>query len=230
MQVALCILTKNEYLCLKELMPNILESCKNNNIEKIYGIDGGSIDGTLDVYHENNIKTFTQVSKGRGDAFQLAFKNIPADLYIFFSPDGNEDEGDFGKFIELTKNGAGIVIASRMMKESFNEEDDQFIKLRKWANNIFNLMANISFRKNGPYITDSINGYRSVTKDVADILELDALDYTIEYQMTMRAMKKKIKISEFPTVEGKRLHGETQAKSIPTGLKFIKCFIKELFS
>ena len=71
---------------------------------------------------------------------------------------------------------------------------------------------------------------RSVTKDVADILELDALDYTIEYQMTMRAMKKKIKISEFPTVEGKRLHGETQAKSIPTGLKFIKCFIKEFFS
>ena len=25
-----------------------------------------------------------------------------------------------------------------MMKESFNEEDDQLIKLRKWANNIFN--------------------------------------------------------------------------------------------
>tara|TARA_X000000368_G_C22975880_1_gene687635 strand:+ start:597 stop:1289 length:693 start_codon:yes stop_codon:yes gene_type:complete len=230
MQVALCILTKNEYLCLKELMPNILKSCKNNNITEIFGIDGGSVDGTLEVYRENNIKTFTQISKGRGDAFQLAFKNINADLYIFFSPDGNENEEDFGKFIELTKNGAEIVIASRMMKESFNEEDDQLIKLRKWANNIFNLMANISFRRNGPYITDSINGYRSITKDVANSLKLDALDYTIEYQMTMRAMKSKIKISEFPTIEGKRLYGETQAKSIPTGLKFIKCYLKELFS
>ena len=230
MKVALCILTKNEYLCLKELMPKILISCKENNISEIYGIDGGSTDGTLNVYKENKIKTFSQESRGRGDAFQLAFKNIDTDLYIFFSPDGNENEKDFGKFIELSKKGSGIVIASRMMKESFNEEDDQLIKLRKWANNIFNLIANIFFRKRGPYITDSINGFRSITKDVASKLKLDAIDYTIEYQMTMRAMKQQIKISEFPTIEGRRLYGETQAKSIPTGIKFIKCFLRELFN
>lgn len=230
MQVALCILTKNEYLCLNELMPRILRSCKENNITEIYGIDGGSSDGTLEVYEKNNIKTFSQKSKGRGDAFQFAFKNIDADLYIFFSPDGNEDEKDFRKFIDLSKKGSGIIIASRMMKDSFNEEDDQIIKLRKWANNIFNFMANISFRKEGPYITDSINGYRAITKDVVSTLNLDALDYTIEYQMTIRAMKKKIQITEFPTIEGKRLYGETQAKSIPTGIKFIKCYLKELFN
>ena len=230
MQVALCILTKNEYLCLKELIPNILESCRKNNITEIYGIDGGSTDGTLDLYSKNNIKIFKQKSKGRGHAFQLAFKNIVADLYIFFSPDGNENEKDFGKFIELSNKGYGIVIASRMMKESFNEEDDQLIKLRKWANNIFNLMANLFFRKDGPYITDSINGYRSITREVADVLKLDAVDYTIEYQMTIRAMKKKIKITEFPTIEGKRLYGETQAKSIPTGIRFIKCLLRELFN
>ncbi|MEC7885818.1 MAG: hypothetical protein VX544_03430, partial [Pseudomonadota bacterium] len=98
------------------------------------------------------------------------------------------------------------------------------------ANNIFNLLANLAFRKKGPYITDSINGYRAITKKTANLLKLDASDYTIEYQMTMRALKKNIKIIEFPTVEGQRLFGETQAKSIPTGLRFIKCFIRELFN
>ena len=33
------------------------------------------------------------------------------------------------------------------MKGAFNEEDNQIIKLRKWANNIFNLVANLAFRK-----------------------------------------------------------------------------------
>ena len=113
---------------------------------------------------KNNIITYSQKGKGRGDAFQLAFRNIDADLYIFFSPDGNEDEKDFGKFLKYANEGADIIIASRMMKGAFNEEDNQIIKLRKWANNIFNLLANLAFRKKGPYITDSINGYRAITK------------------------------------------------------------------
>ena len=90
-------------------------------------------------------------------------------------------------------------------------------------------MANLAFRRSGKYITDSINGYRAITKDAAQSLKLDAIDYTIEYQMTMRAFKKRLSIVEFPTIEGKRLFGETQAKSIPTGLKFLKCYFRELF-
>ena len=90
-------------------------------------------------------------------------------------------------------------------------------------------MANITFRRSGQYITDSINGYRAITKDAAQSLKLDAIDYTIEYQMTIRAFKKRLNIVEFPTIEGKRLFGETQAKSIPTGLKFLKCYFRELF-
>jgi hypothetical protein len=35
-----------------------------------------------------------------------------------------------------------------MMKGAVNEEDNQIIKLRKWANNFFNLIANISFNNN----------------------------------------------------------------------------------
>lgn len=230
MKISLCILTKNELPCLEVVLPDVILVCKKHNIEHIYAIDGGSIDGTVEFFKKNNIKVLSQNNRGRGDAFHLAFKEINTDLYIFYSPDGNEDINDVYKFVEYVNQGADIVIASRMMKDSYNEEDEDLLRLRKWANNIFNAMANITFRRSGKYITDSINGYRAITKDAAQSLKLDAIDYTIEYQMTIRAFKKRLNIVEFPTIEGKRLFGETQAKSIPTGLKFLKCYFRELLT
>ena len=77
-----------------------------------------------------------------------------------------------------------------MMKGAVNEEDNQIIRLRKWANNFFNLIANISFN-NKKYVTDSINGFRGITLKAFKKMNITANDFTVEYQITIRAMKKK---------------------------------------
>lgn len=196
----------------------------------MYAIDGGSTDGTVEFFKENGIPVIAQSKRGRGEAFHQAFREIDADAFIFFSPDGNEDEKDLPKFRQILNQGADLVIASRMMKGSFNEEDIHVFKWRKWANNAFNILANFAFRKTGKFVTDSINGYRAITKNAARTLALDAMDYTIEYQMTMRAFKHKLNITEFPTHEGQRIAGDTGAPSFQTGIRFIKRFFRELFS
>ncbi len=228
MKIALVILTFNEYECLKIVYPTIPKPLAGGAFDEVYAIDGGSTDGTVEYYREQNIPVIAQSRRGRGDAFLQAFDKIDADAYLFFSPDGNEDVKDFGKFRPLLEKGADLVIASRMMKDASNEEDHQVLKWRKWANNAFNFLSNLFFRKKGPYITDSINGYRAITKAAAQKLKLDAPDYTIEYQMTIRAFKNKLAIAEFPTQELARVSGETKAHSIPTGLRFLKCLFKEL--
>ena len=228
MNIALCILTKNEKEALSLVYPTIPAAGPDSGFDVVFALDGGSTDGTVEFFKKNNIPVIGQSKGGRGHAFQIAFEQIEADAYIFFSPDGNEDVNDLKKFRPLLENGADIVIASRMMKGAHNEEDNQILKLRKWANNIFNLMANVVFRREGPFITDSINGYRAITKVASNRLQLDAPDYTIEYQMTIRALKNRLKVQEFATHEYDRVAGESQAKSIPTGLRFIRAFIREL--
>lgn len=228
-KVALCLLTRNELACLKVILPQIPKPSKDAGFDEIYAIDGGSTDGTVEFFKENGIQVISQSKRGRGEAFLQAFDVIKADAFLFFSPDGNEDIKDFPKFKEHLNKGADVVIASRMMKGSWNEEDHLVFKWRKWANNVFNLAVNLFFRKKGPFITDSINGYRAITKRAADVLKLDAYDYTIEYQMTIRSFKNKLNIVEFPTVEGQRVAGETGAPSFDTGVKFIKRFFNELF-
>jgi glycosyltransferase involved in cell wall biosynthesis len=229
-KIALCILTRNELECLNIIFPKIPKPGADAGYDAIYAIDGGSTDGTVEFFKKNNIPVLSQSKRGRGEAFLTAFKEIEADAFLFFSPDGNEEIQDLAKFRSYLETGADIVIASRMMKGAINEEDHQLFKWRKWANNAFNLMANLFFRHNGPFITDSINGYRAITKKATQVLNLDAFDYTIEYQMTIRALKNKLNIIEFPTIEGQRVAGETGAQSIPTGIRFIKRFFTELFN
>lgn len=228
MQIALIVLTRNERACAELVMPLVPAPGAAAGFDAIYVVDGGSTDGTVAFFEALKIPVVKQSDRGRGHAFQLAFEKIEADAYIFFSPDGNEDPADLAKFKPALEAGADIVIASRMMKGAWNEEDHLFFRWRKWANNVFNLMANLAFRRSGPFISDSINGYRAITRTAARRLALDAWDYTIEYQMTMRALKARLRIVEFPTREGERVAGETQARSIPTGLRFIRAFWREL--
>jgi len=101
-------------------------------------------------------------------------------------------------------------------------------KWRKWANQTFTFLANSLWNRNNPFVTDSINGYRAFRRSAWKKLNISASDYTIEYQSTIRAMKRKLSIAEFPTIEGQRIGGESYAKSIPTGLRFLKLLFKEI--
>jgi glycosyltransferase involved in cell wall biosynthesis len=225
LKYSLIFLTLNEIDGLKAIFNKI----PVNEFDEIFAVDGGSIDGTLEFYKENSVRVIPQTSRGRGEAFRIAAEVAKGDVMIFFSPDGNEDTRDLPKFKRYFDEGCDMVIASRMMKGAYNEEDDKIFKWRKWANNAFNLLANLLFRSTGSYITDSINGYRAITKEAFNKVQPDGKGYTIEYQMTIRAFKENLKIAEFPTHEYPRVGGESYAKSIPTGIAFMRLFFKELF-
>jgi glycosyltransferase involved in cell wall biosynthesis len=226
MKFTLVILTLNEIDGLKALYRKI----PFKEFDEVFAVDGGSADGTLEFFKKKGIKILPQRSKGRGEAFRIAVEKAKGDVLIFFSPDGNENCEDLPKFKEyFLRKKYDLVIASRMMKGAHNEEDEQFFRWRKWANNCFNLLANVFFRKKGHYITDSINGFRAIKKEKFKQLKLDGGGYTIEYQMTIKAFKHKLNIFEFPTYEAPRIGGESYAKSIPTGIKFLKVLFKEIF-
>ncbi len=227
----LCILTYNEFENLKENQFSIKNCINKNDFNEVFFIDNKSTDGTQNLIRDLSIKLIIQEKKGRGSAIIQAINYSNADYLILFSPDGNEDIDDISRFIKLiNKNSYDLIIASRMMKESFNEEDLNFFKPRKIANNFFNFLINFAFNKKKQYITDSINGYRALKVKKIRLLNLNSKRFTIEYQMTLRSMKENYNICEFPTIEGQRIHGQTKASSVRVGFEFIYCFVKEFLS
>ena len=230
MKILLCMLVRNERACLEAVLPTLPPPGPEAGYDAIVAVDGNSTDGTVELLEHAGIAVMRQTGRGRGAACTEVMARYPADAYLFFSPDGNEDVKDFPKFRQHLDAGADLVIASRMCKGAYNEEDEVFflLRFRKLANLIFNLGANLMFRKSGPYITDSINGFRAIRRTLADRIRLDAAGYTIEYQMTMRSLGVGARIVEFPTHEYPRIAGETGAPSFQTGLRFIRCFFQEL--
>lgn len=221
--VSLVLLTYNEIDGLSALLDQVLaQPC-----DELFAVDGGSTDGTLEVYQRAGVEVVAQTSKGRGEAFRLAVDRSRSNALIFFSPDGNEDVEDIPRFRAYLDDGYDLVIASRMMPGAWNEEDRYWFRPRKWANKAFNLAANVLWNRSA-FVTDSINGFRAIRRVAFQMLQLDATGYEIEYQMTIRAMKAGLRIAEFPTREASRIGGESYARSLPTGLRFARRLVSEI--
>lgn len=220
----LVLLTLNEIDGVRALVPQL----HLDSVDEVLVVDGGSSDGTREFFEAHGIRVVVQERTGRGEAFRVAVKESFGAHLVFFSPDGNEDPGDIPRLFEALEAGADMVIASRFLPGGHNEEDEVIFPLRKRVNQVFTFLANVIWNR-GPRVSDTINGYRGVRREVFWRLAPESMGYTIEYEMTIRAMKAGMRIVEIPTFEGQRIGGTTKGPSLPTGVAFVRFLMSEIF-
>ena len=189
-------------------------------------VDGGSTDGTREFLEEKGIPILEQSIAGRGVAFRVAAENVDTDRLVFYSPDGNEDPDDIVRLDDLVLNGAQLAIASRFADGAVNEESD-VIRPRARVNKALTWIANKLFN-NGPYISDTINGFRAMRREDLIDLKSTVKRFPIEYQISIRAMSRGWRIAEIPTIEGQRAGGESKALSWPVGKDHLRVLFTEL--
>jgi dolichol-phosphate mannosyltransferase len=226
-EVTLSIIVRNEMSCLEQMVPLI----PFDMFHDVVIVDGNSTDGTFEYFEEMKIansKVVRQVEPGLGAAMFLAVEEAEGDAVIFFHPDGNENPEDLEKMKNILIDGAEFVVASRMCAGAVNEDDKKILRWRKWGNLFFVAIANLAFSSKGNKTTDVTNGFRGITKTSWHEMELTSKDLTMDYQMIIKALRKGIRIFEFPTVEGERVDGQTTFASIPTGLAELRLFVSEL--
>jgi glycosyltransferase involved in cell wall biosynthesis len=225
MRIGLCLLTLNEINGCKHDVPLLNLS----QFDEVFAIDGGSNDGTVEYIQNHNINCYLQEISGYNGAYISAFNKCQSDALVLFHPKGSIDPEQILKFREFLEQGYDLVVASRMIKGAWNEEDSQFVKPRKWFVIFLAMISRILWRREGNMIWDVLHGLRAMRKKAFLAIGPIENGVSIDLEIVVRSYKKHMKRIEFPVQENSRIDGETHFKAFPTGKKLLKYMFFELF-
>lgn len=219
MKISLLILTMNEVMGMKKIMPTV-----NRDIfHEILVVDGGSTDGTIEYVRKENIDLHIQTKKGLGSAYVEGLEKLNGDIIILFSPDGNSEVSRLEDLIRLMETGCDIGIVSRYKDWAKSDDDDIVTGFGNW---MFTFMYNLFFKQN---ITDLLVIYRAFRKDIVGELEINHGGIAWTTQMMCRAAKAKYVIKEIPGNEPPRIGGIRKMQPFRNGLAELAMLSREFF-
>jgi len=224
MKITLCLIVWNELKgCIRDI-PNI----PGNTFDEVIAIDGGSIDGTVDYLREVGIQVFHQENKGLNAAYIQANRLAKNDAIVVFFPKGTIPTSDLTKFVNFFSDGYELIIASRQIENSFNEEDLNILKPRKWGVRLLAYFVSFLWRVEGNCILDVLHGVKGWKREAFNKMKILDVGLSIDLEMVVRSYRLQIPRIEFPTIESPRFYGETHFKILPTAKKLAKYLVFEL--
>jgi len=231
MKTTLLVMTLNEVIGMKAMMPMIDKSW----VDQIIVVDGGSKDGTIEWATENGYEVYVQKQQGFRHAYTEVWPKVRGDVVITFSPDGNSVPELIPLLIQKMREGNDMVIASRYLGGAKSDDDDFITGFGNW---LFTKTVNLL---HGGNYTDVMVIFRAYKKSLAYDLGLDREDaYALpeklfctkiswEPLLSVRAAKQRVRIAEIPGDEPPRIGGERKLQILRWGAAYYFQFIRELW-
>ncbi len=193
-------------------------------MDEIIFVDGHSTDGTWEYLESKGYRVVHQKSHGIAGAYWECVEVAKGEIIVAFSPDGNSLPELIPELIAKMKQGYDMVIASRYLPPATSEDDD-FVTA--FGNQMFTKMVNIFF---GGNYTDSLVMLRAFRKDLVTRLSMDRYHIPVfEYQLGIRCARQKMKVTEIPGSEPKRVGNVRKMKPIYNGLSLLYLVAAEIF-
>lgn len=219
MKVTLLIPTLNEIDGMRAIMPLI----KKEWCDQIVILDGKSTDGTIEYAKKQGYFVYVQKNPGIRQGYMEVLPYIEGDVILTFSPDGNSIPELIPELIEKMKEGYDMVIVSRYLEDAKSDDDDFITGFGNW---LFTKTINVL---HGGHYTDAMVIYRAYNKDMIYSLDLDKDEsYSTperlfrtrigwEPLLSVRAAKRKLKVTEIPGDEPPRIGGERKLQIFKWG-------------
>ncbi|MCK4669654.1 MAG: glycosyltransferase family 2 protein [Nanoarchaeota archaeon] len=174
-----------------------------------------SKDRTAEIAAKSGAEVIYDHGKGKGEALRCGISHVKEGIIVFMDADGSHIPEDIPKLVEPIQEGkSDLVIASRMRGGSEEMYGTVGPIFRLFAGALITLIINLRF---GTNLSESQNGFRALRVDMAKKLNLQANIFDIETEILMKALKKKYKVSDTPSRELERRHGESGINVITMG-------------
>jgi glycosyltransferase involved in cell wall biosynthesis len=228
--VTLLVPTLNEIEGMRQMMPQVrAEWC-----DQILVVDAGSTDGTQEYARTQGYDLIVQRRPGIRHAYIEAFPRVRSDIVVTFSPDGNSVPALIPELARVVASGYDMVIGSRYLPGAKSDDDDPVTAFGNWA---FTTLINVL---HGGRYTDAFVMFRAYRTKLFWDLELDRDEayapekvfgtvIGVEPLLSIRAAKKRLRVTEIPGDEPARIGGERKLRVFRWGGAYLLQTLREVY-
>jgi glycosyltransferase involved in cell wall biosynthesis len=202
-------------------------------LHEVIVVDGRSTDGTPEVALRlrPDVRVVRQTRKGKGNALACGFAAATGDLIVMIDADGSTDPAEIPRFVAALTGGADFAKGSRFAPGAGSAD---ITPLRRLGNRVLGLFVNALF---GTRYSDLCYGYNAFWARVVPVFGLTVDSpgqqpvwgdgFEIETLINLRAAAARLKISEVPSCEHARIHGESNLKTVRDGQRVLRTIVTE---
>lgn len=184
---------------------------------RVVVVDGFSEDDTCKMALESGAEVIFQEGEGKGMALRTIFNKVDGDIYVVIDGDATYDALEMGKVVQpLLEGEADMVIGSRLKGEM---EEGSISRINKLGNRLFNYIINSFFDGK---ITDSQSGFRAMSRKAVESLNLSSKGFEVETEMTVKALKQGLRVSEIPITYRRRRGSPSKLNSFKAGSRILR--------
>jgi glycosyltransferase involved in cell wall biosynthesis len=211
------------------------------DLHEVIVVDGNSVDDTVEVARSlrPDVVVVRQNRIGKGNAMACGFAAVTGDIVGMLDADGSADPREIERYVAALVDGADFAKGTRFAPGGGSAD---ITRVRAWGNRWLNRIANALF---GTRYTDLCYGYNAFWAHCLPALELDAGaprsehsrtdklwgdGFEIETLINTRIAKAGLSITEVPSYEAERIHGQSNLNTWRDGLRVLRALLVERFN
>ncbi|HBE25682.1 MAG TPA: glycosyl transferase [Ktedonobacter sp.] len=217
-RISVVIPTRNEAANLQHVLPYIPPS-----VHEVIIIDGHSTDGTIEVAQQllPTVRIVPQTGEGKGNALCIGFAACTGDIIVMLDADGSADPNEIPRFVDALIAGYDFAKGSRFIRNG-GSHDITF--LRNMGNYWLCRLVNTLYRT---YFSDLCYGYNAFWRHCLDHVRIDCDGFEVETLINLRVHKANLKIVEVPSLEHRRVHGQSNLHTFRDGWRVLRTILRE---
>jgi len=222
-RVSVVIPTYNEAANLPHVLPRLPAE-----VYEVILVDGRSVDGTIEVAQalRPDVKVVRQNRRGKGNAMACGFAAVRGDVVVMLDADGSAAPEEIPDYVAALVEGSDFAKGTRF---ALGGGSSDITRTRAWGNRWLNRSANLLY---GTQYSDLCYGYNAFWTRCLPALELSAEGavqdrklwgdgFEIETVINTRIAKAGLRISEVPSFEYDRIHGESNLNTWRDGFRVL---------
>jgi glycosyltransferase involved in cell wall biosynthesis len=191
-------------------------------VDEVILVDGHSTDDTVAVARavRPDVIVVPERAPGKGAAMRTGMDLASGDIIVTIDADGSMDPGELEAYVEAAHE-ADLVKGSRFARQGGSADISLF---RRCGNAGLRYTVN---RLYGAHLTDLCYGYCAIRRAALPTLALRADGFEIETEMTVRALRTGLRVTEVASFEAPRRYGGSHLNAVRDGWRVLRTLLRE---